>query len=294
MSFILDALKKLEQKKQKGAVPGIMTIHTPARTESKRRPLWPYVVIAALLLNAGILAFIYYSPKAGQEMAASPAVPENQATSSAAVPSEQQQILTMKNPDETPPVAVKEKIDGPLVNSSEPVQQHSAPKDVSSAPGSSPGPLQADAYRGKEQPEEGAVSAGQGTTQEPAESMNFNLSAQELDTLRSKIKEEQSLGKLSTPSVPEPAGEAETATATETAESIPELSQLPSNIKSELPAISITGHIYSNDPGSRIATVNGEIVREGENVEKGLKVDEITVNGILFSFKGVRFLVRAF
>ncbi|MBI5739653.1 MAG: general secretion pathway protein GspB [Nitrospirae bacterium] len=55
MSFILDALKKLEQKRQRGAVPDLMTVHMPESQKPQKRPLWPYLVLVALILNAGIL-----------------------------------------------------------------------------------------------------------------------------------------------------------------------------------------------------------------------------------------------
>jgi hypothetical protein len=55
MSFILDALKKLEQKRQRGSVPDLMTVHIPVPQEMKKRPIWPYLIIGALILNAALL-----------------------------------------------------------------------------------------------------------------------------------------------------------------------------------------------------------------------------------------------
>jgi general secretion pathway protein B len=55
MSFILDALKKLEQKRQRGSVPDLMTVHIPVPQEMKKRPLWLYLILGALILNATLL-----------------------------------------------------------------------------------------------------------------------------------------------------------------------------------------------------------------------------------------------
>lgn len=55
MSFILDALKKLEQNRQRGSVPDLMTVHVPVQQEMKKRPIWPYLIIGALVLNAALL-----------------------------------------------------------------------------------------------------------------------------------------------------------------------------------------------------------------------------------------------
>ncbi|RJQ55186.1 MAG: hypothetical protein C4526_04110 [Nitrospiraceae bacterium] len=62
MSFILEALKKLEQKKKRGSVPDIMTVHMPEPHKPLKRPVWFYLVLAALVLNAGILASLLRPP----------------------------------------------------------------------------------------------------------------------------------------------------------------------------------------------------------------------------------------
>lgn len=63
MSYILDALKKSEKERQRGAVPNLMTPHDNLPQRPKKRLLWPYVLIAVLLLNAGLLLW-FFSHKA--------------------------------------------------------------------------------------------------------------------------------------------------------------------------------------------------------------------------------------
>ncbi len=60
MSFILDALKKLEQKKQNTAAPDIMTVHIPELKRTEKRPILLYLVLVSLILNIGILALWLY------------------------------------------------------------------------------------------------------------------------------------------------------------------------------------------------------------------------------------------
>lgn len=57
MSFILDALKKLEEQRNRGEVPDITTVHEAHGTAVKKRSPWPYLLIAALLLNAFLFGF---------------------------------------------------------------------------------------------------------------------------------------------------------------------------------------------------------------------------------------------
>lgn len=55
MSFILDALKKLEQKRQQSVVPDLLTVHAPDPVKPEKRPIWTYLVLSALFLNAVVL-----------------------------------------------------------------------------------------------------------------------------------------------------------------------------------------------------------------------------------------------
>jgi general secretion pathway protein B len=54
MSYILEALKKSDNKRPRGTVPDLYTDHTAMTHEPKRRSLKPYLLVLALLLNAGI------------------------------------------------------------------------------------------------------------------------------------------------------------------------------------------------------------------------------------------------
>lgn len=61
MSFILDALKKSEKKRETAEVPNLHTVHGEGPpSPKKRRPLWPYLLIAVLLLNAGVLLWYVF------------------------------------------------------------------------------------------------------------------------------------------------------------------------------------------------------------------------------------------
>jgi len=59
MSYILDALKKSEQERGHGNVPGVQTVHSSSLNyRSDKKALWPYVLIAAVILN--LLAILYF------------------------------------------------------------------------------------------------------------------------------------------------------------------------------------------------------------------------------------------
>lgn len=70
MSYILDALKKSEQERQRGNVPDIKAVHnSPAKpVMESRRSWWLYLFILVLLVNGAIFAVVYLGD-AGKETA---------------------------------------------------------------------------------------------------------------------------------------------------------------------------------------------------------------------------------
>jgi general secretion pathway protein B len=69
------------------------------------------------------------------------------------------------------------------------------------------------------------------------------------------------------------------------------LEELPSAVRSNLPAFKVSGHAYSPDPGSRVTRINDQILQEGQNLAPGLKVEEITPGGVVLGYKGYRFRI---
>ena len=67
MSFILDALKKLEQKRQQGSVPDLMTVHLTGSQEAKKRSLLPYLILLVLLINAGVITALLIPDKSEKQ-----------------------------------------------------------------------------------------------------------------------------------------------------------------------------------------------------------------------------------
>jgi general secretion pathway protein B len=55
MSYILEALKKIEQKRAQEESLKPISFYEAADQKPRKRPLWPVLLIAALVLNAGLL-----------------------------------------------------------------------------------------------------------------------------------------------------------------------------------------------------------------------------------------------
>ncbi|WP_163338225.1 general secretion pathway protein GspB [Desulfopila sp. IMCC35008] len=74
---------------------------------------------------------------------------------------------------------------------------------------------------------------------------------------------------------------------------LPSYDDLATTISDHLPRLSLAGHTYSDDPGQRMIIINNRIVREGQGLGNGLRLEEITWDGLILSFKGTRFTMDA-
>ncbi|HDN95396.1 MAG TPA: hypothetical protein ENG76_04920, partial [Nitrospirae bacterium] len=196
MSFILDALKNLEEKHQKAALPNLMTIHTDSRIEQGKRPLLTYLLVAVLLINAGIFA-VWLRP---------------------------QQKENIENPVPSAPIIDETATKKDALHEQEVVKATPAPNI--------------------------AITENRKVAIETS-SLPINPSPEEIIALKNEMAKEHLL--INTSASFKPALEEESSSAAE--RTVPDMSQLPISIRNALPDLTITGHIYSNDPMSRIVNI---------------------------------------
>ena len=59
MSYILDALKKSEQDRGNGTVPGVQTVHSSSLNyHQEKNPVWPWFLVVLVAIN--LAAVIYF------------------------------------------------------------------------------------------------------------------------------------------------------------------------------------------------------------------------------------------
>nr|WP_275588094.1 general secretion pathway protein GspB [Oceanisphaera litoralis] len=73
---------------------------------------------------------------------------------------------------------------------------------------------------------------------------------------------------------------------------VPDLRELPASIRAKLPALTLSVHIYSKTAGSRMASINGQMLREGQQLG-ALRLQSITPRGVILSFDGQEFHLRS-
>ena len=73
------------------------------------------------------------------------------------------------------------------------------------------------------------------------------------------------------------------------------IDQLPGAIRQQLPDFHISAHLFYKDkPASRLACINGNVLREGQMLAPDLKVAEIATDGVIFRYRKYLFYVPVF
>jgi len=110
MSYILEGLKKLEQKRrQETRKPGFLSFRAESARRAQRAMKWPYLLFIALLLNAGIIVW-WMAPwrSAGRPPLAQPALPGPSVKAAAPKPLEFKNQSPLPRREPAPPKVVSE------------------------------------------------------------------------------------------------------------------------------------------------------------------------------------------
>jgi general secretion pathway protein B len=70
---------------------------------------------------------------------------------------------------------------------------------------------------------------------------------------------------------------------------IPLYAQLPAGTRQQLPALAVTGSVYSDDASARFIMLNGDVAKEGSQPVPGLVVERIEPRSAVLRYKGERF-----
>ncbi len=266
MSYILDALKKSERERQRGSVPDVHTPENVPRQTRKQR-LLPYLILCVLILNAGLLVgWLIGSPKKPQSMAQSAVSSPVRAKAHESAKG----IDVARASVETPPA--------------EPVKTSSLARTAEKRPAVGTPAAGAETHAQivrRDQPLKAGAEQKTGSGEGPLASTTAK------ETPQSAPPAPQQVAVNHAPVEPQPVTHNETPIKNK----IYSLKELPSSVQQKLPDFSISILLYSSENASRMVRINGQMLREGQYLSAGIKLEEIVPDGVILSFQNYRFHV---
>jgi general secretion pathway protein B len=286
VSYILDALKKSEQERARGTIPDIKTIHHPRPAEYQKPSRWPYILLIVLLLNAGGLGFWIYQqntrpPPASMTPNADGAGDDNAGDAFTAM-------------TESPSKANQPSIQQLISDTPSPRQDHSTSNVIA---GSDNDITRATStpQQSTENPEKPKVALSKKEKSVKGKP-NVIFSDEPLTVSDNELKNAETIDDPAVLADVQFASEVQSADAEPSEyvdDKIYHIAELPDSVKRALPSISFAGHVYSTTKNQRSVMLNGKKMREGEEVTKGLLLEEITIEGVVLRSQGYRFTLGA-
>ena len=255
MSFILDALRKSENARQRHGGPTLAEVPIARRKES--RPWWIAVVAALLAVN--VLVMLYVLTRGPEPTPAQVAVPP------VSVPA--------------PAAALQPSVAAPPAPAAAPV----AAAPVVAAP-AQPASIAVPVI-----PPATAVAAGRSLAEEAAATAVVQPGDPDAPSraiaAAANVPDREPIVRSLTPGTPE--GTSQTAGE----ENLPTLNELTGERATELPAMHLDIHVYSTNPADRFVFINNRKYNEGATLQEGPVVERIRADGVVLNQRGFRFIL---
>lgn len=256
MSFILDALKKSENERQRQAGPGFATV--PESSGARPRKIWPFVVAVLLAVNLVVIGAILMRDRPART------TPDIRPT---AQPSASPSGTQSSNSPRRAPASTS----STTSTAPEPAEQATAAGDAPATTG--PGPDRqvrslAEEVRGGRST--GAVAGG--------DSGEAAATAEPAPTPASAAATRQA----STPTRQAPSS---------SVDSMPTSNDLRLEGFLTGPPLHLDLHVYYPDHQRRVVFISGSKYREGDTIKGGTLVREIVPEGVILEERGRRYLL---
>ncbi len=255
MSFILDALKKSENERQRQAGPGFATI--PESPGKRPRKIWPIVVVALLAINLVVIGAVLVRGRSSGPSANTGAAPPGEpAASSVNVAQAPRTVPPVSTPGPPQPAPVKSVQD----------RRAATPQQTAEVPDTGRGrqirPLSEEAATDTMEPPPSAPAGAAPplVTDEPP------------------------------PAATRPAAQTP-MTASPSADNLPTANDLRIEGFLSGPPLHLDLHVYYPDRQRRVVFINGSKYREGDTVKGGPVVREIVPEGVILEERGRRYLL---
>lgn len=279
MSYILEALKKIERRRQLEVSPTSLSGLGTPETAAPQRPLWPYLLAVALILNIGVLLWwiVFRGPYQPPRSAA---------------------ILPQRTSVKTVPTAVPP----PVTSPAQDADRRKTAWERTPTPAGSKGPEDRKAPAAPPQklpvsdPVKNALPVEKrpsfpATPKSPVDQPPPGPPRERVPATEPVNTPPPPDKKASTSDQPKVPPQKSSKTAVLRSDRVFNLNDLPADVRSALPSLKVSAHVYSPDPAARLVRVNEMLLQEGQDLPEGLKVEEILPNGVIFRFQGTRFRI---
>lgn len=266
MSLILEALKKSEQQRRLGELP---TLSSPAPSRPRRRSALPW--LAALIVVALAAGWWFTRDDAAPAVVGEPpmaAVPADETAAAAdAAPTApaRERRATRSGARTAPPAAAPD-----TVHVADPAPGGDRPGAVVDLPPA--GPVASAPTRLPPASTE-VARAGNATAQPDTGAKAAMPSPADRSDTPAKERRTAAPGTPAKPAQP----------------ALPSVWELPYGVRRDLPAITLTMHVWSSVPAERFVVIDGERHVEGDELESGVVLHEISTDGLVLEFQGHRF-----
>ena len=253
MSYILDALRRAdsERERERSAVPGLHTQAVGGADADTEAPAnpWKWPIAATFVALLGLVAWLWLGRAEAPEPAASRAPPAT------------------AGPLATPPLAPAA---APAVAlpTAVPAAVPAIAPAVAPPPAARPTPTSST-----------SASPASASARDPAAPAVRKPPA---PLASAKASPTAAAGSAAAAAKP-------TAKASEPEVKISTLSELPDEVRRELPAITVGGSIYSKSAANRMLVINGQVFHEGDELAPTLVLEQIRPKSAVLKFKTYRY-----
>jgi general secretion pathway protein B len=267
MSFILDALRKSEHERQRQTGPALAEV--PVAQPKPRTNFWATAAIALLLVNLVVIGVLLLR-KASREPVAAPvatAPAEAQAPPPVTSSPPAQVTLTRTAPAEAQPASAMPPMLQPAGASENVAQGSRNPleDEVATPPATEP------------------ELVAQASAPPPGPSAVTRTPARGGNVVYEQLPDEATIGgpqyQASAPADRPAASPAGMPTADELAAA------------GGVPVLNLDLHVYSTNPAECLAFINGRKYRQGDTLQEGAVVRQITKDGVILEMNGRKFLL---
>ena len=266
MSYILDALRRADAERSRGAVPGLHAQSLPTDGEPAARNYTPLIWAAGaagVLVVAGMVIVLFGpwhaapAPEGRVALASAPEFAPPARDSAPTQPAQGEQ-----------PAAQPGAID-PGARPIEPPMGRAAPPSAY-PPVAQQRPATPPARVARLEPRADAHPSAPALAAAPAQTQAEHYGS---------------------PSVAAPTPAPAPASGPARGNAITNINDLPPNVRSTLPRLSVGGAIYSETPSARMVILNGQVFHEGDKPAADTVLEQIRLKSAVLNFRGQRYEV---